>query len=234
MKPLVIIPARGGSIGVPRKNIKLLNGKPLIQYTIDAARSVFSSDIMCVSTEDAEIKRVVEDLGLAVPFLRPAELATDTCGTRDVILHALSYYDEIGYETDVIVLLQVTSPFREAKHIKEAMSLYDETCDMVVSVKETKSNPYFVLMEEDENGWLQKSKPSSFVRRQDCPKVYEVNGAIYVMKRESLESYPNLSFPRVKKYVMDSLVSHDIDSMLDWELAELIVEKIGRISDNTR
>lgn len=234
MKPLVIIPARGGSIGVPRKNIKLLNGKPLIQYTIDAARSVFSSDIMCVSTEDAEIKRVVEDLGLAVPFLRPAELATDTCGTRDVILHALSYYDEIGYETDVIVLLQVTSPFREAKHIKEAMSLYDETCDMVVSVKETKSNPYFVLMEEDENGWLQKSKPSSFVRRQDCPKVYEVNGAIYVMKRESLESYPNLSFPRVKKYVMDSLVSHDIDSMLDWELAELIVEKIGRISANTR
>lgn len=234
MKPLVVIPARGGSIGVPRKNIKLLNGKPLIQYTIDAARSVFSSDIMCVSTEDVEIKRVVEDLGLAVPFLRPAELATDTCGTRDVILHALSYYDEIGYETDVIVLLQVTSPFREAKHIKEAMSLYDETCDMVVSVKETKSNPYFVLMEEDENGWLQKSKPSSFVRRQDCPKVYEVNGAIYVMKRESLESYPNLSFPRVKKYVMDSLVSHDIDSMLDWELAELIIDKMGRISDNTR
>jgi N-acylneuraminate cytidylyltransferase len=187
-----------------------------------------------VSTEDAEIKRVVEDLGLAVPFLRPADLATDTCGTRDVILHALSYYDQIGYEADVIVLLQATSPFREAKHIKGAMSLYNETCDMVVSVKETKSNPYFVLMEEDENGWLQKSKPSSFVRRQDCPKVYEVNGAIYIIKRRALHIYPGFNFPKVKKYIMEELCSHDIDSMLDWELAELIVDKKGRISDNTR
>ena len=116
MKHLVVIPARGGSKGVPRKNIKLLAGKPLIQYTIEAARALFADDIICVSTDDIEIKEVVESLGLQVPFLRPNDLASDTAGTYEVLLHALNHYETTGYYPDTLILLQATSPFRTVTH----------------------------------------------------------------------------------------------------------------------
>ena len=118
MKPLIVIPARGGSKGVPRKNIKVLGDKPLIQYTIDAAKGVFDDEFICVSTDDFEIKSVVEQLGLKVPFLRPNELASDTAGTYEVLLHAISYYESKGYFPDTLILLQPTSPFRTSAHIK--------------------------------------------------------------------------------------------------------------------
>ena len=162
MKPLVVIPARGGSKGILRKNIKLLGGKPLIQYTIEAAREVFPDELICVTTDDLEIKEVVERLGLKVPFLRPAELATDEAGTYEVLIHAINYYESQGYYPDTIILLQVTSPFRTGKHIKEALELFDDKCEMVVSVKETKANPYYVLQEENNEGWLVKSKEGNF------------------------------------------------------------------------
>ena len=161
MKPLVIIPARGGSKGVPKKNIKVLGGKPLIQWTIDVAREIFEDNIICVSTDNFQIKKVVENLGLSVPFIRPKNLSTDTAGTYEVLLHALNYYENLGYFPDVIILLQPTSPFRTSKQIKEALELYTSNIDMIVSVKETKSNPYFVLREENENGFLVKSKDSN-------------------------------------------------------------------------
>ncbi|MDY0142879.1 MAG: acylneuraminate cytidylyltransferase family protein [Bacteroidales bacterium] len=220
MKPLVVIPARGGSKGVPHKNIKELNGKPMIQYTIEAAREVFKDEHICVSTDDFKIKEVVENIGLKVPFMRPAELATDTAGSYDVLLHTLSYYNNKGYEPDTIIMLQPTSPFRTAAHIKEALELYTTDLDMVVSVKETSSNPYFLLFEENKDGFLNKSKESDFVTRQECPKVWEYNGAIYIVNVESLKKSPLNKFKKVKKYVMDEMSSHDIDSMLDWRIAE--------------
>ena len=124
MKILVIIPARGGSKGIPHKNIKPLNGKPLIYYTIDCARAICDDADICVSTDDDEIIQVVEDYGLKVPFKRPAELATDTAGTYEVLLHALNYYEQQGRHYDVVMLLQNTSPFRAAEHVKEAITLY--------------------------------------------------------------------------------------------------------------
>ena len=226
MKPLVVIPARGGSKGVPRKNIKPLNGKPLIQYTIEAAREVFSDNIICISTDDQEIKQAVENMGLEVPFLRPSTLATDTSGTHEVLLHAIDFYEKSGYFPDTLVLLQPTSPFRTGKHIKEALALFDDTCDMVVSVKETQSNPYYVLREENEEGWLVKSKQGNFTRRQDCPLVYELNGAIYVCRVDLVKIKQISEFDKVRKYVMDNLNSHDIDTTMDWELAEIIVSKL--------
>ncbi|MFD2203537.1 cytidylyltransferase domain-containing protein [Shivajiella indica] len=222
MKSLVVIPARGGSKGIPRKNIKLLGEKPLIQYTIDAARDVFDDAEICVSTDDKEIKAVVESVGLKVPFLRPSTLATDTAGTYEVLLHALEYYESSGYRPDVLILLQPTSPFRKGRHIKEALKLFDNSCEMVVSVKETKSNPYYILREENENGWLVKSKEGNFKRRQDCPKVFELNGAIYIIKVEALRKKPIHEFTKVRKYEMDEVSSHDIDSKLDWKLAEIL------------
>lgn len=226
MKTLVIIPARGGSKGVPGKNIKLLNDKPLIQYTIDAAKKVFPLETICVSTDDLKIVAVAESLGLTVPFIRPEELTTDTAGTYEVLLHAIKHYESHGFYPDVLILLQATSPFRTAAQISEAIELFDETCEMVVSVKETKANPYYVLKEENESGWLVSSKECKFTRRQDCPKVYELNGAIYIIKVEALKQKTISEFKHVKKYVMDIVSSHDIDEKLDWKLAELIIKDI--------
>lgn len=226
MKPLVVIPARGGSKGVPRKNIKLLGGKPLIQYTIEAARGVFEDSLICVSTDDIEIKEVVESAGLQVPFLRPDHLASDTAGTYEVLLHAISFFESQGYSPDTLVLLQPTSPFRTATHIKEALRLHNFECEMLVSVKETKSNPYYVLREENEDGWLVKSKEGNFTRRQDCPKVYELNGAIFIMNVSALKSQAPHMFTKVRKYEMDEMSSHDIDSELDWRVAEGLISQI--------
>jgi CMP-N,N'-diacetyllegionaminic acid synthase len=228
MKPLVIIPARGGSKGVPKKNIKLLHGKPLIQYTLEGALAVFKKELIFVSTDDIEIKSVVEQLGFPVPYLRPDELATDTSSTYDVLTHTLSMFEKKGYFADTIILLQPTSPFRSAKHISEAVIDYqEEAVDMLVSVKEAKSNPYFVLFEEDEYGYLTKSKNGDFVRRQDCPPVWEYNGAIYIIDVKALKAQKSLNFSKIRKYVMDGFSSVDIDTMLDWQIAEfLLKEKI--------
>lgn len=227
MKPIVLIPARGGSKGVPRKNIKLLSGKPLIHYTIAAAQEVFDDNLICISTDDEEIRTISQELGVVVPFLRPKELAVDTAGTYEVLLHAISYYESQDYFPDTLILLQPTSPFRTGKHIKEALLLYEDSIDMVVSVKETKSNPYYILFEEDDNGFLKKSKESSFIRRQDCPKVWEFNGAIYVINIATLKKKSIHEFERIIKYEMSEFSSHDIDTFFDWKVAEMLVEQIG-------
>lgn len=225
MKPLIVIPARGGSKGVPRKNIKVLGDKPLIQWTIDEARKIFSDKNICISTDDEEIKTIVEDNGLKVPFLRPKELATDTAGTYEVLLHAVNFYEKKGYYPDTLILLQPTSPFRTSNQIKEAIDCYKKSIDieMVVSVKETRSNPYYVLREENNEGFLIKSKESNITRRQDLPKVWELNGAIYVIDIKSLKERNLNQFSKVKKYEMDELSSHDIDTMFDWDVACTIV-----------
>lgn len=225
MKPLVVIPARGGSKGLPGKNIKKLKGKPLINYTIEAAREIFPDDQIYVSTDDIEIKKVVESTGLNIPELRPAHLSTDHASSQDVLLHCLDRSIANGYKPDTIVLLQVTSPFRNEHHISEALELYDTECDMVISVKKTEANPYYILMEEDDNGWLKKSKSGLFDRRQDCPEVYEINGAIYVINVESLNQQPMSHFKKIRKFLMNYEHSIDIDNQLDWDIAELILEK---------
>lgn len=225
MKPLVVIPARGGSKGVPGKNIRPLNGKPLIHYTIETARSVFPDEYIMVSTDDQGIREVAEKTGLNVPFLRPADLATDTAGSREVLLHALGRAEAAGYTADTVILLQPTSPFRTATHLREALQLFQPGLDMVVAVKETRSNPYFVLFEDNAEGFLEKSKTGMFIRRQDCPKVWEINGALYIINADSLRHESIGSFKKVVKYVMDEFASHDIDTQFDWEMAEWLMNK---------
>ena len=223
MKILVIIPARGGSKGIPHKNIKPLNGKPLIYYTIDEARQIVNDEDICVSTDDSEIIKCVEDYGLNVPFVRPEELATDTAGTYEVLLHAISFYEKQGRHYDAVLLLQNTSPFRKAEQIKEALSLYNNNVDMVVSVKECAANPYYCVFEEDKNGYLHVCKgEGNIFRRQDAPKVYEYNGAIYIMNAEKLKTTHMHKMQKRVKYVMDDLSSFDLDTMWDWEMAERI------------
>jgi len=231
LRTLVIIPARGGSKGIPHKNIKPLAGKPLIEYTIDVARSITTDENICVSTDDSEIIKVVENYGLNVPFVRPAELATDKAGTYGVLLHALDFYEKKGKEYDCIVLLQNTSPFRTTNHLKEALKLYNSNIGMVVSVCEAATNPYYGCYEDDECGFLHISKgDGNYTRRQDAPKAYEYNGAIYIINKDSLKHSPLNKFERRIKYVMDRELSVDLDTMLDWRYAEfLLKEKILKL-----
>ena len=225
MKALVIIPARSGSRGIPGKNIKLLGDKPLIQYSIDAALKVFNKEDILVSTDSKEIKVIAENCGLNVPFLRPDELATDFASSQDVILHAVEYMQKRGKNYDTVVLLQPTSPFRNAQHIEEAIKLYDNRIEMVVSVKVSDHNPYYTLYEESDNGFLTQSKKAKFTRRQDCPNVYAYNGAIYVMSIDALKTKSITEFDKVKKYEMPELHSIDLDTPLDWDLAEIVLNK---------
>lgn len=226
MNILVVIPARGGSKGIPGKNIKKLGGKPLIYYSIDIARKIVEDSWICVSSEDADIIACVEEYGLKVPFVRPAELATDTAGTNEVLLHTLQFYENLGTRIDAILLLQPTSPFRLISQVQEILSLYSSDVDMVVSVKETAANPYYNCFEENKQGYLQISKGGgNYKRRQDVPHAYEFTGALYVINPDSLKNKGMAGFDKVKKYVTDDLYSIDLDTMLDWKMAELLLNE---------
>lgn len=227
MECLIVIPARGGSKGIPYKNIKLLNGKPLICYSIDVARKFTTDDNICVTTDDDKIIKVVEDYGLKVPFKRPDYLATDTCGSNEVIQHAYKFFCNQGKNYDAIVLLQPTSPFRKVKFLREAVSLFNKSMDMVVSVKEASSNPYYNCFEEDVQGFLSMSKKldHKLIRRQDAPKAYEYNGSIYVINPKSLMDKGMSAFTKKKKYLMDAFYSVDLDTIFDWKVAEMVLNE---------
>lgn len=226
MRLLVIIPARGGSKGIPHKNIKLLGGKPLICYAIDAARKITSDENICVSTDDDAIIRVVEDYGLKVPFRRPDYLATDNAGTNGVLLHALDFYEQKGIHYDAVVLLQTTSPFRRAEDVIEAVKLYDGSIDMVTSVMPAKCNPYYDGFEDNNEGLLTISKGNGTIeRRQDAPQVWQQNGAVYVINPVQLKAKGLAGMTKIRKYVMDGLHSVDLDNMLDWKIAEIMLEE---------
>ena len=199
-KILVVIPARGGSKGLPGKNIKPLCGKPLIEYSIDVARAITSDDNICVSTDDQKIIDVVEEYGLHVPFVRPAELASDTASTNDVLLHAIQYYEEKGKKIDKLLLLQPTSPLRTIDQVKEAIGMYHSGIDMVVSV--TKSHAPAVLCSDNTEGYVNLVYNKHAGGRQSLPTFYEFNGAIYVINVEALKNKGLGNFNKRIKYVM--------------------------------
>lgn len=225
MNPLYIIPARGGSKGIPRKNIKLLGGKPLIAYSIDVAVALASDKAhVIVSTDDDEIAAVAEACGVPVPYRRPAALATDRSGSREVMLHAMDWADAQGIDYDCVVLLQPTSPMRTVADVQQALNLYNANLDMVVSVAEALSNPYYTCYETAPNGYLHISKGDGlYTRRQDCPKVWEYNGAVYVINPTSLREHALGEFTRRVPSVMDRARSIDLDTLTDWMVAETIL-----------
>lgn len=218
---LFIIPARGGSKGIPGKNIKDFAGKPLICHSIDCARQFVDDKDICLTTDSEEIIRVAEEYGLKVPFVRPQELASDTSGTYEVLIHAINYYSDNGRNYKRIVLLQPTSPLRTYDDVKSCLDLYSEDIDMVVSVKEASTNPYYNAFEVDENGFLKISKGNGlYTRRQDVPKVWEYNGAVYVINIESLRHHTLGEFRKRRMSEMPASRSVDLDTPLDWEIAE--------------
>lgn len=218
---LFVITARGGSKGLPGKNIKDLCGKPLIAYSIDVARSFTDDEHICVSTDSKEIKGVVEGYGLSVPFIRPDYLATDTATSNDVLVHAVNFYKKQGREYKRLVLLQPTSPLRSVEDVAGALSLYRDDIDMVVSV--TKSHAPAVLCNDDENGYVQLVYNKGATGRQQLHDMYEFNGAVYVMNIQSLIEKGIAGFTKKVKYVMSKKNSVDIDDIYDFYQVETII-----------
>jgi len=229
---LGIIPARGGSKGILRKNIKKLLGKPLISYTIDSAkRSKFLTSII-VSTDDKEISAIAQECGAEVPFLRPKELAEDKSPMVLVVQHAVGYMEEKdGVVYDYIVLLQPTSPLKKAEDIDATVSkLIDTGADNVYSVTELTENTYHPLRIKKIDG--DKVQPfweneTEGVQRQNLPKVYRRNGAIFAFTRDLIMnkgSIFGLEESDTRGYIMPKDRSVDVDSELDLFTAEYILK----------
>ncbi len=230
-KSLYIIPARGGSKGIPRKNIKPLAGTPLIHYSIAVARELAVDDShVIVSTDDEEIAQVARLSGLEVPYMRPAHLATDTAGSREVILDAMDYADKCGIDYDNVVLLQPTSPLRTIKDVEACQALYSNDVDMVVSVVEADVNPYYNCFETDsKTGFIHVSKGDGhYTRRQDAPKVWEYNGAVYVINPHSIRTMTMGEFSRKVPSEMPRSRSVDLDTSLDWAIAEVVMNEMSK------
>ena len=219
---LAIIPARGGSKGVPHKNIKMICGKPLIAYTIESAYKSGIFERVIVSTDDLEIARISEKYGAEVPFIRPDSIAGDDVSSDDVILHALEFYDN---KVDYVCKLQPTSPLRTEADIINAYNLLQEKdADFIVSVCECEHSPLWT-------GVLNKDlcmdefidEDVKRLCRQNLPRYYRLNGAIYMARTKKF--IQNRSFFGKKSYafVMSQESSVDIDSEMDFLLAEQII-----------
>jgi CMP-N,N'-diacetyllegionaminic acid synthase len=222
---IAIIPARGGSKGVPRKNITKLGGKPLIAYTIDEALKSKYLDHVFVSTEDPEIARISKECGVRVVD-RPSDLADDTSKTVDAVLHAIAYLEGEDIHSDIIVLLQPTSPLRNTEDIDAAIRLYlDNECDSVIGVCEPDHSPFWCFTLSGE--YLQPlfDKELDNKRRQDLPKVVMPNGAIYVASPEFIRKYEGFYGDRTVAYCMPPERSIDIDTPLDFIVAEVLIHK---------
>lgn len=222
-KVLALIPARGGSKGIPGKNIKDLAGKPLIAYTIEAARQCAVIDCVMVSTDSREIAEVAKRYGAEVPFLRPDFLAEDTSKTIDAVYYTVDRLSEEVESYDYLVLLQPTSPLRTSEDIERAVALSVENgCD-VVSVSEVSDSP--ILMRKcDKNGNLTHLlDKNSTVRRQDMPVYYRVNGSIYVNEIKRLSAETSFNDNPVG-YIMPRERSVDIDEPADFAVAEFYLK----------
>jgi CMP-N,N'-diacetyllegionaminic acid synthase len=228
MRILGIIAARGGSKGVPGKNIKLLNGKPLLQYTTEIALgSQYLTDVI-LSSDDKQIITVAENLGVQVPFIRPPALADDQTPTIDVIIHALQWFEKQAIFFDAICLLQVTSPFRTVEFLDKAITKFmDSGCDSLVSVQKVphEYNPHWTFEVNPEgNLKIATGEEKIISRRQELPDAYHRDGSIYITKTEVLLQQHSL-YGESTSFIESSPEFYvNIDTLADWEKAEQMIK----------
>jgi CMP-N,N'-diacetyllegionaminic acid synthase len=228
MNILCTVCARGGSKGVPGKNIKLLNGKPLIAYTIEVAQKWGKADKIIVSTDSEKIADIAKNYDVEVPFLRPVELAGDSSGKIGAIKHAITFLEGKGEYYDIIVDLDVTAPLRTIDDLDNALKLFlDNDVNNVYSVCEARRNPYFNMVELSENGRVKlcKNIDKTILSRQTAPKIYDMNASIYVYKRDFIMNTDICHSDNTIAYVMPPERSIDIDNQLDFEFIEFLLEK---------
>jgi N-acylneuraminate cytidylyltransferase/CMP-N,N'-diacetyllegionaminic acid synthase len=217
-----LIPARGGSKGIPRKNIKMIAGKPLIVWTIEAALRSSLLSAVVVSTDDLEIAEVARRAGAQVPFMRPAELAQDQTPGLDPVLHAL---DELP-QFDSVLLLQPTSPLRTTDDIDGCLNLVTQKkAPSVVSVTEAETHPYWTYRLNTDQTMARFVDVAPVARRQDLPAVFSLNGAMYFADANWLRDSGSLVSAETLAYVMSKEHSVDLDTPLDWKFAELLMKE---------
>lgn len=225
---LAIVPARGGSKGVPRKNVsELTTGRTLLHYVAEAARQATRVSKVVLSTDDDEIAQVGRQAGLEVPFMRPAELAADETPMLPVLRHAIDQVAAGGWTPEYVVLLQPTSPCRRSTHIDDALSLLmTQGADSVVTVVEVPKHlsPDYVMKIED--GTLRPFLPEGarVTRRQDVRPAYYRDGTVYAFRRDTIERFGNIYGDRCLPLVIDASESLSIDSPADWAEAKRILE----------
>lgn len=230
MKILGLIPARGGSKGIPGKNIKSLGGKALIEYAIEAGLASGVLERVVVSTDDEKIAKVSQRAGAQVPFLRPAALATDQSPTIDTVIHALQFFQESGIDCDAVCLLQPTSPLRKVDDIKMAVETFiKQQADSLISVREVPHtyNPHWVFEEDIESGFLKiaTGEESIISRRQDLPKAFHRDGSIYLCKTSVVLNERSLYGKKIAYYLMKNKQHINLDTMEDWVAAEAMINQ---------
>ena len=228
MRVLGIIPARGGSKGVHRKNIRPLYGKPLLAYTAEAAQAATKLTRTILSTDDEEIADIGRSLGIDVPFMRPVELAEDATATFPVILHAVTKLESFGEHYDAICLLQPTNPLRRAEDIDNCIEMMETTgADSVISILPVPHvyNPKWVYWRlPDGEMKLSSGDTEPVTRRQDLPAAFHREGCVYVTKRSVLTVYGNLYGRNVRGYEINEANSINIDTQDDWNRAEAMIK----------
>jgi N-acylneuraminate cytidylyltransferase len=223
-KVLVIIPARSGSKGFVNKNISLFNGEPLLVRAVKQALRIFSPNQIFVSTDSTEYKRLIEsEAGLFIPELRPYYISGDLSTNDEYIEHAINLYNKNLYFFTHVLILQPTSPLRTDSDIEESIKHKLNTSEMLASVFEAKSNPYYLHRLKDVNGKIIPLLSNSATRRQDVPKVYELNGAIFFFSiKDFVNNNKSMRFNSVIPFEMKWNRSIDIDDEIDLKIAELI------------
>jgi CMP-N,N'-diacetyllegionaminic acid synthase len=229
MKVLCTICARGGSKGVKGKNIKLINGKPLIAYTIEQAKKSGLFEHIVISTDSDEIAEVSKEYGAEVFFKRLPEMASDTAGKLEVIKDAFVKSEEFYKKKfDYLIDLDATSPLREVEDIINAFKQFlKKDNDNLITAMPSRRSPYFNLIECDKDGKVSLSKPldTNVVRRQDAPNTYDMNASIYIWKREVILNESSIFLEKTGLFVMPEERSIDVDTLLDFEIVEYLLQK---------
>lgn len=231
MRRIAIIPARSGSKGLQDKNIRQLNGKPLIAYSIEAAKTSGLFDIVMVSTDSQEYADIARNWGADVPFLRSERLSTDTSNSWDVVAEVLNRYKEDGQTFEAVALLQPTSPLRTAQDIKRSIARMDETgANAIVGVTTSDHSPLW------SNSLPADLSMTDFLRkeilttpRQQLPDFYRINGAMYLVKTEYFNENHDIYRDKCYAYVMDKKHSVDIDDEVDFFLAQVILQSENNV-----
>jgi len=223
MKVLAIIPARGGSKGIPLKNIKKLSGKPLIEYTINAALKSKKINKIIVSTDNEKIARISTSLGVEVPFLRPKKISSDSSNTMDLVKHTIKKLEKYKFIPDIITILQPTSPFRTTQMIDKSIDmLIKSNSTSIISVSKMKKHPYSSFWFCDKYLKPFKSDFLKFYQRQLFPELFYPTGGIYTFWTSTLTNYNSLYGPKIKPMIINNeIINLDIDDNLDFFIAEM-------------